>query len=143
MRYGTIVGEAGGALSAGQRQRVALARALLHRPRLLVLDEATSHLDPKTERQVDEALSRLQVSRIVISHRLSAIRNADQILVLDHGRITARGSHDQLIHAGGIYQDLFGQLDSGNGNGNGNGSVPRAIGRASPPIQPRRTNVTS
>jgi ATP-binding cassette subfamily B protein len=95
MRYDTAVGEAGAALSAGQRQRVALARALLHRPRLLVLDEATSHLDPMTERQVDEALSRLRVSRIVISHRLSAVRNADQILVLDAGRITARGQNDQ------------------------------------------------
>jgi ATP-binding cassette subfamily B protein len=108
MSYDTIVGEAGAALSAGQRQRVALARALLHRPRLLVLDEATSHLDPKTERQVDEALSRLHVSRIVISHRISAIRNADQILVLEHGRITARGRHDELIQKGGMYQELFG-----------------------------------
>jgi ABC-type bacteriocin/lantibiotic exporter with double-glycine peptidase domain len=108
MGYHTLVGEAGAALSAGQRQRVALARALLHRPRLLVLDEATSHLDPATERQVDEALSRMQVTRIVISHRLSAVRNADHILVLDHGRIVSRGRHSQLIQEGGIYQDLFG-----------------------------------
>jgi ABC-type bacteriocin/lantibiotic exporter with double-glycine peptidase domain len=107
MRYDTVVGEAGGALSAGQRQRVALARALLHKPRLLVLDEATSHLDPKTERQVDEALARLQVARIVISHRLSAIRNADQILVLDNGRVVSRGRHDQLVSEAGVYQDLF------------------------------------
>jgi ATP-binding cassette, subfamily B, bacterial len=108
MGYQTTVGEAGAALSAGQRQRIALARALLHRPRLLVLDEATSHLDPATERQIDEALSRLQITRIVISHRLSAIRNADQILVLDCGRIIARGRHDQLIAEGGIYRELFG-----------------------------------
>jgi ABC-type bacteriocin/lantibiotic exporter with double-glycine peptidase domain len=114
MRYGTVVGEAGAALSAGQRQRVALARALLHQPRLLILDEATSHLDPKTERHVDEALSKLQVTRIVISHRLSAIRNADQIVVIDDGRITARGNHDELIRAGGTYQDLFGQSNSSN-----------------------------
>lgn len=109
MRYDTVVGEAGAALSAGQRQRIALARALLHKPRLLVLDEATSHLDPKTERQVDEALARLQVARIVISHRLSAIRNADQILVLDNGRVVSRGRHDQLVAQAGIYQDLFRQ----------------------------------
>jgi ABC-type bacteriocin/lantibiotic exporter with double-glycine peptidase domain len=114
MRYGTVVGEAGAALSAGQRQRVALARALLHQPRLLILDEATSHLDPKTERHVDEALSKLQVTRIVISHRLSAIRNADQIVVIDDGRITARGNHDELIRAGGTYQDLFGPSNSSN-----------------------------
>jgi ABC-type bacteriocin/lantibiotic exporter with double-glycine peptidase domain len=108
MGYQTIVGEAGAALSAGQRQRVALARALLHRPRLLVLDEATSHLDPVTERRIDQALSRLRVTRIVISHRLSAIRNADQILVLDRGRVVARGRHEDLISEGGIYQELFG-----------------------------------
>lgn len=108
MRYQTTVGETGALLSAGQRQRVVLARALLHRPRLLVLDEATSHLDPKTERQVDEALSRLQVTRIVISHRLNAIRNADQILVLDQGRVAASGRHDELITQGGVYQELFG-----------------------------------
>lgn len=108
MRYQTNVGEAGAALSAGQRQRVVLARALLHRPRLLVLDEATSHLDPKTERQVDEALSKLRITRIVISHRLNAIRNADQILVLDQGRLVATGRHDELVTEGGVYQDLFG-----------------------------------
>jgi ABC-type bacteriocin/lantibiotic exporter with double-glycine peptidase domain len=113
MGYDTIVGEGGAALSAGQRQRVALARALLHRPRLLILDEATSHLDPGTERHVDEALSRLQVSRIVISHRLSAIRNADQILVLDGGRVISRGRHDQLIQEGGMYKDLFGPASLG------------------------------
>lgn len=111
MRYHTNVGEAGAALSAGQRQRVTLARALLHRPRLLVLDEATSHLDPKTERQVDEALSELRVTRIVISHRVNAIRNADRILVLDRGRLVATGRHEELLAAGGVYRDLFGTPD--------------------------------
>jgi ATP-binding cassette, subfamily B, bacterial len=108
MGYHTMVGESGVALSAGQRQRVALARALVHRPRLLVLDEATSHLDPATERQVEQALSDLKISRIVISHRLSAVRDADDILVLDQGRVVARGRHDELMAKGGTYQEMFG-----------------------------------
>ncbi|GHE35212.1 cyclolysin secretion ATP-binding protein [Streptosporangium violaceochromogenes] len=107
MGYGTLVGEAGAALSAGQRQRVALARALVHRPRLLILDEATSHLDPDTERRVDAALSGLEVTRIVISHRLSAIRDAHQILVLDKGEVSALGRHEDLITEGGMYTRLF------------------------------------
>ncbi|NUR51502.1 MAG: peptidase domain-containing ABC transporter [Hamadaea sp.] len=107
MGYDTLVGEGGAALSAGQRQRVALARALIHRPRLLILDEATSHLDPETERLVDDALGRLRVTRVVISHRLSAIRNADQILVMDRGRVAQRGRHDDLIGQDGIYRRLF------------------------------------
>lgn len=105
--YDTIVGQGGGALSAGQRQRVALARALVHQPRVLLLDEATSHLDPLTESVVDDALGKLAVTRIVISHRLSAIRNSDQIIVLDAGRVVARGSHDELISRPGKYRDLF------------------------------------
>jgi len=112
MGYDTPVGGGGAALSAGQRQRVALARALAHRPRLLLLDEATSHLDPGTERRVDAALSELKVTRVVISHRLSAIRNADQILVIDHGRITARGRHVELVNQPGLYRDLFGEGES-------------------------------
>ncbi|MGW4640583.1 peptidase domain-containing ABC transporter [Sphaerisporangium sp. NPDC004334] len=107
MGYGTLVGEAGAALSAGQRQRVALARALVHKPRLLILDEATSHLDPETERRVDAALSGLEVTRIVISHRLSAIRDAHQILVLDRGRVVERGRHEELIAREGTYRELF------------------------------------
>ena len=129
MRYETIVGEGGTALSAGQRQRIALARALLHRPRLLVLDEATSHLDPQTERRVDEALSALAVTRLVISHRLSAIRNADQILVLDRGRIVSRGRHEELIEEGGMYRTLFGTPV----NGSTAGPAPRNHGL--PPVR--------
>jgi ATP-binding cassette, subfamily B, bacterial len=109
MGYDTPVGGGGAALSAGQRQRIALARALVHRPRLLILDEATSHLDPGTERRVDEALSKLDVTRIVISHRLSAIRNADLIVVVHQGRIAARGRHDDLVAQEGVYRELFGE----------------------------------
>ncbi|WP_330240250.1 peptidase domain-containing ABC transporter [Streptomyces sp. NBC_00525] len=107
MAYDTPVGEGGAALSAGQRQRVALARALIHRPRLLLLDEATSHLDALTEQQVDAALSELKVTRVVISHRLSAIRNADLTLVLDGGRVADSGTHAELLARPGLYRDLF------------------------------------
>lgn len=108
MGYDTIVGQGGNALSAGQRQRVALARALIHHPRVLLLDEATSHLDPATESKVDAALGALDVTRIVVSHRLSAIRNADETLVLDRGRVVQRGRHADLIEVPGTYRDLFG-----------------------------------
>ncbi|GAA1274269.1 NHLP family bacteriocin export ABC transporter peptidase/permease/ATPase [Planotetraspora silvatica] len=108
MGYETNVGEGGASLSAGQRQRVALARALVHRPRLLILDEATSHLDPETERRVDEALSALRVTRIVVSHRLSAIRNADEIVAMHDGRIADRGTHEELVIRPGVYRELFG-----------------------------------
>ncbi|GII55392.1 NHLP family bacteriocin export ABC transporter peptidase/permease/ATPase [Planotetraspora thailandica] len=108
MGYKTTVGEGGASLSAGQRQRVALARALVHKPRLLILDEATSHLDPETERRVDTALSALRVTRIVISHRLSAIRNADEIVVVREGQVVERGRHEDLLDRLGDYHSLFG-----------------------------------
>ncbi|MEV7213658.1 peptidase domain-containing ABC transporter [Kitasatospora cineracea] len=109
MAYDTPVGEGGAALSAGQRQRVALARALVSRPRLLLLDEATSHLDALTEQQVDAALGELRVTRVVVSHRLSAIRNADRTLVLDGGRVVDSGTHLELLSRPGLYRDLFGE----------------------------------
>jgi ABC-type bacteriocin/lantibiotic exporter with double-glycine peptidase domain len=103
MGYETYVGEGGSALSGGQRQRLAIARSLAHRPVFLLLDEATSHLDVLTECRVDEHLSSLNCTRIVIAHRLSTVRNADVILVLDQGTIVERGTHDQLMARNGYY----------------------------------------
>jgi HlyB family type I secretion system ABC transporter len=106
MGYETLVAEGGSALSGGQRQRLALARALVHRPAVLLLDEATSHLDVVTESRVDQNLSALSCTRIVIAHRLSTVRNADQILVLNQGRLVERGTHETLLERGERYADL-------------------------------------
>jgi ABC-type dipeptide/oligopeptide/nickel transport system ATPase component len=96
-------------LSGGEKQRVALARLLLKSPRVVVLDEATAHLDAESEAAVQRALDETMAKRtsIVIAHRLSTIRNADQILVIDAGRIVQRGTHDELIAMGGLYNDLY------------------------------------
>ncbi len=106
--YDTTVGERGMQLSGGQRQRIAIARAILKNAPVLVLDEATSHLDAISESTVREALDRLMVGRttIVIAHRLSTIRNADNILVLDEGELVEQGTHEQLLNTNGLYAQL-------------------------------------
>lgn len=108
MGYETILADRGLSLSGGQRQRLALARALACRPVILVLDEATSHLDAVTEELVNQNLARLRCTRIVIAHRLSTIRDADSIIVIDGGRIVTQGTHEELLGANSKYTELLG-----------------------------------
>ncbi|HEX4991739.1 MAG TPA: ATP-binding cassette domain-containing protein, partial [Rubrobacteraceae bacterium] len=107
--YDTRLGTGGGTLSGGQRQLVSFARAVLADPRILILDEATSNIDTRTEALIQEALRTLLEGRtsVVIAHRLSTIRNADLILVVEGGRIAERGTHASLLVSGGLYADLY------------------------------------
>jgi ATP-binding cassette, subfamily B, bacterial len=105
----TVVGDRGYRLSGGEKQRLAIARLLLKSPAIVVLDEATAHLDSESEVAVQHALARALVGRtsLVIAHRLSTVRDADQILVVDDGRVVESGTHDELLAAGGLYAELY------------------------------------
>ena len=107
--FQTQAGERGNSLSLGQRQAICFARAMLADPQILILDEATSSVDAVTEARIQRALNALLAGRtsFVIAHRLSTVRHADQVLVLDHGRIVERGTHASLLAAGGTYAHLY------------------------------------
>ncbi|MGZ8398970.1 MAG: ABC transporter ATP-binding protein [Gemmatimonadales bacterium] len=107
--YDTLVGERGIKLSGGQRQRVAIARAILKDPAVLILDEATSNLDTESERLIEDALGKLLVGRttLIIAHRLSTVRRADRLVVVNHGRIVEEGTHGELLEIGGLYARLY------------------------------------
>jgi ATP-binding cassette subfamily B protein len=114
MSYQTVLVDGGNSLSGGQRQRIALARALVNKPSILLLDEATSALDGVNERTIQQALAKLECTRIVIAHRLSTIVDADLILVMDRGRIVERGTHQELMQRGEFYRRLVeAQVDAG------------------------------
>jgi ABC-type multidrug transport system fused ATPase/permease subunit len=121
-RYETVIGERGVTLSGGERQRISVARAFLKDAPILILDEPTSSIDSRTEAVILDALDRLMVGRttFMIAHRLSTVRKADLVLVVDRGRIVGRGTHDELLRAGGLYRQLH-DMQAGHRAGAGAG----------------------
>ena len=106
--YDTVIGEKGVGLSGGQKQRLSIARALAKKAPILILDDSTSALDTETEQEVQKELASLtQVTKLIITHRISAVRQADEILVLDGGRVAERGSHEELLRQKGRYYDTY------------------------------------
>ncbi|MNJ65530.1 putative multidrug export ATP-binding/permease protein [compost metagenome] len=107
--YDTVVGERGMGLSGGQKQRIAIARALLKNPKILILDDATSAVDMETEQEIQAGFQEVMAGRttFIIAHRISSLRHADEILVLDEGRVVQRGRHKDLIEVEGPYQDVY------------------------------------
>ncbi|HAK68106.1 MAG TPA: multidrug ABC transporter ATP-binding protein, partial [Treponema sp.] len=103
--YDTVIGEGGASLSGGERQRISIARAIMKDSPIIILDEATANVDPENERDLMAAISELTKEKtvIMIAHRLKTVRNADQIVVIDKGRIAEQGKHDELVKLGGIY----------------------------------------
>src|SRR5206468_811386 len=121
-QYETFIGERGVKLSGGQQQRLAIARAILAAPQILILDEATSNLDTESEQLIQASMASLLEGRttFVIAHRLSTIRRADLILVMEDGRVSERGTHEELMNArGGYYQMVLRQMESDGANGDG------------------------
>jgi ATP-binding cassette subfamily B protein len=112
-RFETLVGERGHRLSGGEKQRLAIARLLLKSPSVVILDEATAHLDSENEALVQQALKSALKGRtsIIIAHRLSTVKDADQIIVLENGIIVERGKHEELFNAGGLYSELYTRQD--------------------------------
>ena len=104
----TVIGERGVGLSGGQKQRITIARALARKTPILVLDDSTSALDTETEQEIQEVLNNLKgMTKIIIGHRISSVRKADKIIVLEGGKIAESGTHDELVKAGGLYKETY------------------------------------